>query len=851
MCARTLLDTIMDMVASPMSSVDVCQDASLMDVMAAVKVLQASSSLLKGGSSHIDGATNEASTLTPTIPLLETLQTSAEIGIETGTGTGMGRGSGKTKSYNGTLKGGPGPKRKIIRRRQYGLWDDLPGNTVAVLLAAWALAGWSQASGQNQTKIAAVDSQGGALAEGARAPECSVRWHVATAVTSLLPGLAKTNPHTADNLGKACASPLLDAAREAMGKGWEQQDKSLACHSLSALAVCIEHSKEARDWLRFCGISELRAIAVKHENEEDVQLAVARVLAALLKDGGTPLPPEEARRWSGLLIHWTCGFQTPLDTRKVGSQLLDHILRGGSGVDDMVAKALLATLLTVLLPKPGETPHGLPPRYGPLQDQIVQQAAMAGAQLARVVAQEAAISGAHGGQENIIDRGNGEQGGGGDTSVTVKDKSRSKLSPGEIVTKAVKALAKVVAEDPKRQEHIINAGGLSLVRRILLGGESEYWAPEGSAKRHALRLLVLLSAHKSGGSVIAEDLEWKHWLEKCSRGEMNNITDKKSRSYAHACLAHINQGTDSRGTDLRGTDLRGTDSRGTDAGRILPRYEDGVFLMAPPSSNVTEPVMDVVFLHGLCGGPFKTWRVAPPGVEVKDEGGGEEGTCWPMDWLTTDIPGARLLSIKYKTNMSEWKGATLPLLDMSTMLLTKLCAAGVGQRPVVFVCHSMGGLVTKQMLLLAKRDPQYRGFLENSRGMVFYSVPHFGSRLADMPWRMGLVLRPAPTVEDLRSVSPRLDELNNVVKRLHQKGQLAVLSFSESLLSPVVRTFGGLALKMEVVPLESAYPGFGDIVLLESSDHVNACKPHNRSDIIYERTLQLLRSVQSSISNNP
>ena len=29
---------------------------------------------------------------------------------------------------------------------------------------------------------------------------------------------------------------------------------------------------------------------------------------------------------------------------------------------------------------------------------------------------------------------------------------------------------------------------------------------------------------------------------------------------------------------------------------------------------------------------------------------------------------------------------------------------------------------------------------------VFYSCPHFGSKLADMPWRMGLVFRPAPTV---------------------------------------------------------------------------------------------------------
>jgi hypothetical protein len=33
-----------------------------------------------------------------------------------------------------------------------------------------------------------------------------------------------------------------------------------------------------------------------------------------------------------------------------------------------------------------------------------------------------------------------------------------------------------------------------------------------------------------------------------------------------------------------------------------------------------------------------------------------------------------------------------------------------------------------------------------SASQVFYSCPHFGSKLADMPWRMGLVFRPAPSV---------------------------------------------------------------------------------------------------------
>ncbi|KAK3223737.1 hypothetical protein Dsin_010762 [Dipteronia sinensis] len=40
-----------------------------------------------------------------------------------------------------------------------------------------------------------------------------------------------------------------------------------------------------------------------------------------------------------------------------------------------------------------------------------------------------------------------------------------------------------------------------------------------------------------------------------------------------------------------------------------------------------------------------------------------------------------------KTNLTQWSGASLPLQEVSTMLLEKLVAAGIGSRPVVFVTH--------------------------------------------------------------------------------------------------------------------------------------------------------------------
>lgn len=95
-------------------------------------------------------------------------------------------------------------------------------------------------------------------------------------------------------------------------------------------------------------------------------------------------------------------------------------------------------------------------------------------------------------------------------------------------------------------------------------------------------------------------------------------------------------------------------------------------------------------------------------------------------------------------------------------------------------------------------------------------------------------------IGELRSGSPRLVELNDFIRQLYKKKLIDVLSFCEVIMNilfkfqqkfpliwefdicwlltqtkvtPIVEGYGGWAFRMEIVPMESAYPGFGELVV--------------------------------------
>uniref|UniRef100_A0A183FS91 Protein SERAC1 n=1 Tax=Heligmosomoides polygyrus TaxID=6339 RepID=A0A183FS91_HELPZ len=103
-----------------------------------------------------------------------------------------------------------------------------------------------------------------------------------------------------------------------------------------------------------------------------------------------------------------------------------------------------------------------------------------------------------------------------------------------------------------------------------------------------------------------------------------------------------------------------------------------------------EPEVDLIMIHGLCGSVAYTWR-------QKDHSSNIVSDCWPKDWLYLDIPQPmRIIGIDYPSSLMQFTGMIESLQVRADRFKHQLEAAGVGRRPIVFICHSMGGLLAKR-----------------------------------------------------------------------------------------------------------------------------------------------------------
>lgn len=133
----------------------------------------------------------------------------------------------------------------------------------------------------------------------------------------------------------------------------------------------------------------------------------------------------------------------------------------------------------------------------------------------------------------------------------------------------------------------------------------------------------------------------------------------------------------------------------------------------------------IVAIHGLNGHRERTWTAS-------------NGVNWLRDLVPSDIPKSRIMSYGYNVNVFDHDGHGLnqqSVYDHARTLVSDLVLkrqlTETERRPIIFVVHSLGGIVLKAALIHS--DSCRTGSLEShhaittsTHGIIFMGVPHQG-----------------------------------------------------------------------------------------------------------------------------
>ncbi|KAK3322970.1 hypothetical protein B0H66DRAFT_217876 [Apodospora peruviana] len=199
------------------------------------------------------------------------------------------------------------------------------------------------------------------------------------------------------------------------------------------------------------------------------------------------------------------------------------------------------------------------------------------------------------------------------------------------------------------------------------------------------------------------------------------------------------------------------------------RREGLTVLHNPPDAG-----LDLVIIHGLNGTPYRTFCHELTGF------------FWPAD-LAKTLPTARIMVFGYMADISSGSSNSLGVYQHAESLLLHLRNNRVDswqeKRPIVFLGHSLGGVVIKQALVISQStDPH---IFKSTKLIVFFGTPHRGSHVLDKSLtKVGLSVMKLASREVPKSVKtmlkPRANEsfINNS-DFMRVKGQISIVNFYE------------------------------------------------------------------------
>ncbi|KAI1149277.1 hypothetical protein F4825DRAFT_464274 [Nemania diffusa] len=257
--------------------------------------------------------------------------------------------------------------------------------------------------------------------------------------------------------------------------------------------------------------------------------------------------------------------------------------------------------------------------------------------------------------------------------------------------------------------------------------------------------------------------------------------------------------------------------------------------------------IDVVAVHGL--NPKNTLEHAEATWMAGDK-------LWLRDFFPHISPKARIMLFGYNANVA-FETSAAGIREQAENLLNwlKIERKNDPERILVFLCHSMGGIIVKRALVHAKSDESYETIRTSTSGLVFFATPHRGGNgaaVGDIATKIarGVLLNPGNTfMEALKRNSIFAETLIDDFRQ--QLEDYPVLSFYETRpmgkLGIVSYTYRVLRrwLMMKIVDKRSAtlgLPGTREIQIGLDADHRDVCKFKSAEDAAFKQVSQNLFS---------
>ncbi|KAI9862355.1 MAG: hypothetical protein M1813_004831 [Trichoglossum hirsutum] len=301
--------------------------------------------------------------------------------------------------------------------------------------------------------------------------------------------------------------------------------------------------------------------------------------------------------------------------------------------------------------------------------------------------------------------------------------------------------------------------------------------------------------------------------------------------------------------------------------------------------NPDVPSLDIIFVHGFTGHPERTWThqrgdvryhideeerlVEPPTKRQKL--GPFSKPCqkalytaiyWPRDLLPVTVPNARVLTYGYDTHIRHKLGHPLnksTVYDIAWDFLVALEAERRAEplRPALFVVHSLGGIVIKEMLRRSSSCHRGQTHLQHifgsTTGIIFFGTPHGGAdprgilqRIAEKAIKaLGFSVN-EQIVNTLLPSAERLRELRDEFGSIAQEQNWIIHSFQEQ--------FGATALNGDkVVEDTSSYLNLPAIEISEhiGRNHMDMCRFTGPHDVEYRKVASALRRITASAPSQP